>query len=72
MFDEVPGHDSIDPVIGIKALSLVVREFHDQNSANILKLLLNERNCILKYGDEHQDISQILRCCYEDLVKQTS
>jgi len=38
--------------------------------ASILKLLLETKNCILKYGDEHEDISDILKWWYLEIGKQ--
>jgi len=41
--------------------SLSVERDEINDSKKILKLLLSNKNCILKYGDDHENISDILK-----------
>ncbi|CAI2383884.1 unnamed protein product [Moneuplotes crassus] len=35
-------------------------------------MLVQKHNCILKYGEEHETITDILKCCYQELGNQHS
>ncbi|CAI2359412.1 unnamed protein product [Moneuplotes crassus] len=56
-----------------KSMKLKFRETeeHRRDCSKILQLLLESKSCILKYGDQHEDISDILRCCYTKIWDST-
>ena len=45
---------------------------HISDWVKILQLFLSHKNWVLKYGDENESISDILKTSYKELAKQDS
>ena len=57
---------SVEPILSIRALSEVVNSFEQPECTEIIRFLLGKK-CILKYGNRHESISDILRCCFNEI-----